>query len=194
MGIESGLPSVPVRRSEPRSGNDRVGNQGRFRNIVGGVISPLLANIYLDRLDKFVETLIPEFTRGEFKRKVREYNRITSQIRRLKAKGADESDLKPLRQKLRFLGNRDPFDPDYRRLRYVRYADDFLLGFDGPKEEAEGIKARIGGFLGDHLKLELSPEKTLITHARTDKARFLGYDISTFNNPGRRGHGHITLR
>src|SRR4051812_37143332 len=69
-----------------------------------------------------------------------------------------------------------------------------LLGFDGPRGEAGEIKARLGAFLRDHLKLELSPEKTLVTHARTEKARFLGYDVSTFDNPGRRGHGHVTLR
>ncbi len=161
----------------------------------GGIASPLLANVYLDRLDKFVErTLIPEFTRGERKRTRPEYDRLTSRMRRLKAKDAPEGDLKPIRQKLRWLGKHDPFDPNYRRLRYLRYADDFLLGFDGPREEAEEIKARLGTFLRDDLKLELSPEKTLITHARTEKARFLGYDISTFDNPGRQGHGHITLR
>jgi len=161
----------------------------------GGVISPLFANIYLDKLDKFVEgVLIPEYTRGELKRRLPIYDRLISRIRRLKLKGATESDLKPLRRELRFLGKRDPFDPGYRRLRYIRYADDFLLGLDGPKEEAEEIKGRIRDFLRDHLKLELSEEKTLISHSRTEKARFLGYHISTFNNPGRRGHGHITLR
>ena len=63
-------------------------------------------------------------------------------------------------------------------LRYVRYADDFLLGFAGPKQEAEGIKERLRTFLRETLKLELSEEKTLITRATTEKARFLGYDIS----------------
>jgi hypothetical protein len=53
-----------------------------------------------------------------------------------------------------------------------------LLGFAGPKAEAEQIKRRLAAFLRDELKLELSPEKTLITHARTQRARFLGYEIS----------------
>jgi group II intron reverse transcriptase/maturase len=161
----------------------------------GGIVSPLLANIYLDRLDKFVEqTLIPEFTKGDRKRTRPEYNRLSLRKQRLKAKDAPEGDLKPIRAKLRFLGKNDQFDPNYRRLRYIRYADDFLLGLDGPRDEAEEIKVRLGTFLRDHLKLELSPEKTLITHARNEKARFLGYDVSTFDNPGRPGHGHITLR
>ena len=74
---------------------------------------------------------------------------------------------------------RDPCDPGYRRLRYVRYADDILLGFAGPKAEAEEIKRRLAQFLQEDLKLELSETKTLITHARTSAARFLGYEITT---------------
>jgi hypothetical protein len=72
----------------------------------------------------------------------------------------------------------DPRDPGYRRLKYLRYADDQLLGLAGPKAEAEQIKARLAAFLRDDLKLELSPGKTLITHARTGAARFLGYEIT----------------
>ena len=68
-------------------------------------------------------------------------------------------------------------DPNYRRLKYVRYADDFLLGFIGPKSEAEEIKRKLEAFLREQLKLELSQTKTLITHARTERARFLGYEI-----------------
>ena len=70
-------------------------------------------------------------------------------------------------------------DPGYRRLRYVRYADDHLLGFTGPKAEAEQIRQRLAAFLRDELKLELNQDKTLITHARTGAARFLGYEITT---------------
>jgi hypothetical protein len=71
----------------------------------------------------------------------------------------------------------DPQDPHYRRLRYLRYADDFLLGFAGPKDEAEAIKQKVGEFLRDTLKLELSAAKTLVTHGRTEAARFLGYEV-----------------
>lgn len=60
----------------------------------------------------------------------------------------------------------DTKDEGYRRLRYVRYADDFLLGFSGSKAEAEGIKDEIGRFLQEQLKLEQSEEKTLVTHGR----------------------------
>jgi hypothetical protein len=78
------------------------------------------------------------------------------------------------------LPSTNPNDPDYRRLRYIRYADDFLLGYAGTRAEAEAIKAKIGEFLRDRLNLELSDEKTLITHGRTESARFLGYDLVTF--------------
>jgi len=161
----------------------------------GGIISPLLANIYLDRLDKFVEqTLIPEFTKGKVKRPLPEYTKIQSKIAWAKAKGASGATLKPLLKARQTIACADPFDPNYRRLRYIRYADDFILGFDGPKAEAESIKDRLKEFLRDNLKLELSPEKTLITHAKIEKARFLGYTISTINNPGRPGNGKIQLR
>ena len=78
--------------------------------------------------------------------------------------------------------SKDLHDPGYRRLRYCRYADDHLLGFTGPKAEAEEIKQRLGRFLRDELRLELSEEKTLITHARTSAARFLGYEITVQHN------------
>ena len=88
-------------------------------------------------------------------------------------------------------------DPGYRRLHYLRYADDTLFGFTGPKAEAEEIKQRLTAFLRDELHLELSAEKTLITHARTGAAKFLGYEITTQHSgtSGRkRINGGIALR
>jgi Type II intron maturase len=108
--------------------------------------------------------------------------------------------VRALREQLRSLPTLDPQDPGYRRLRYLRYADDTLLGFAGPKAEAEQIKARLAQFLRDDLKLELSEEKTLITHARTGAARFLGYEITVQHGNrkivrGRRAvNGSIRLR
>jgi hypothetical protein len=101
---------------------------------------------------------------------------------------------------MRTLPSTDPMDPGYRRLRYVRYADDHLLGFTGPKAEAEEIKGKLTQFLRETLGLELNPAKTLITHARTQRARFLGYDItvqhsSTKITRNRRSvNGRIALR
>jgi len=83
-------------------------------------------------------------------------------------------------------------DPGYRRLRYIRYADDHLLGFTGPKAEAEDIKARLAAFLRETLGLELNQDKTLITHARTQPARFLGYDITVQHSDTKLTGGHRT--
>lgn len=145
----------------------------------GGVVSPILSNIYLDRLDTFVtDELVPAFTRGDHRRPNREYANTTRKIGYWKTKG-NRDKVAALRRRQQSIPAVDVTDPGYRRLRYIRYADDHLLGFVGPKAEAEQIKARLAGFLNDTLRLDLSPEKTLITHARTHPARFLGYDIST---------------
>ena len=114
--------------------------------------------------------------------------------------GIGEATARRLARQMRTLPSTDPMDPGYRRLRYVRYADDHLLGFTGPKAEAEQIKARLARFLRETLGLELNPAKTLITHARTQRARFLGYDIvvqhsSTKITRNRRSvNGRIALR
>ena len=144
----------------------------------GGIASPVLSNIYLHKLDEFVEqTLIPEYTRGRLRAKNPEYRVVEREIVKARRKG-DRAQVRSLYRRLHGLPSQDPCDPGYRRLRYCRYADDTLLGFAGPKAEAEEIKRRLAQFLRDDLKLELSPDKTLITHARTQRARFLGYEIS----------------
>ncbi|MCA1681815.1 MAG: maturase, partial [Actinobacteria bacterium] len=145
----------------------------------GGVASPILSNIYLDRLDKYVEIqLLPMFNRGKRRVENPAYAQVSAAIRRARQQG-DRTAVRILRRHRRTLPSKDLQDPDYRRLRYVRYADDILLGFSGPKAEALEIKHLLGQFLRKELKLELSEDKTLITHARTGKARFLGYDIVT---------------
>jgi group II intron reverse transcriptase/maturase len=144
----------------------------------GGVASPILSNIYLDRLDKFVENvLIPEHTRGISRIPNPAYQEVEKLIAREHRRG-DRPAVRALRKQRRSLPSKDPTDPGFRRLRYVRYCDDHLLGFTGPKAEAEEIKIRLAAFLRDELKLELSQDKTLITHARTGAARFLGYEIT----------------
>jgi group II intron reverse transcriptase/maturase len=166
----------------------------------GGVVSPLLSNIYLDRLDGFVETvLIPEYTRGKARRFNREYHRVRAASYTAFQRG-DMATATRLRTQMQALPSGDPRDPGYRRLRYVRYADDHLLGFAGPKSEAEQIKARLTAFLREELRLELSQEKTLITHARTRAARFLGYEITVLHadhkhTRGRRSvNGQVSLK
>ncbi len=154
----------------------------------GGVVSPTLSNIYLDRLDKFVEqTLLPTFNRGTRRKPNPEYHTLTHRAQYLRRKGRYEEADDLMKQAQR-LPSVDPDDPDYRRLHYVRYADDFLLGFNGPRTEAEEIKRRLGEFLHDELRLELSETKTLITHARGGAARFLGYEVTTIHED--RAHDH----
>ncbi len=161
----------------------------------GGVVSPVLSNIYLDRLDQFAETvLIPEYTRGAVRRGNPEYGRVRVAAARARKRG-DRPAALALRKRMRGMPSGDPGDPGFRRLRYARYADDHLLGFIGPRAEAEQIRDRLAVFLRDDLKLELSPEKTLITHARTGAARFLGYEITTQHSQCRRKvNGVIGLR
>ena len=143
----------------------------------GGIVSPILSNIYLDRLDKFVENvLIPAHTRGTDRRPNREYTRLADRMKYHRKVGHHSLAVE-LRKQMQQLPSRDPNDPDYRRLRYVRYADDFVLGFIGPKAEAKQVKESLETFLRDTLKLELSREKTLITHATSQAARFLGYEL-----------------
>jgi group II intron reverse transcriptase/maturase len=144
----------------------------------GGVASPVLSNIYLDQLDKFVEkVLIPEYTRGAYRKFNPEYQKVAKAAERARKRG-DLTAARALRTQQTSLPSKDPRDPGYRRLRYVRYADDHLLGFTGPLAEAEDIRRRLAQFLHDELALELSEEKTLITHARTRAAKFLGYEIT----------------
>ena len=166
----------------------------------GGVASPILSCIYLDKLDQFVEQeLIPQYTRGASRRKSPEYIRVTSRLARARRDG-NRAAARNLERQLRTLPYGDPMDPGYRRLKYLRYADDHILGFTGPKAEAEEIKASLARFLRETLRLELNQDKTLITHARGQRARFLGYDIivqhcDTRLTRGRRAaNGKIALR
>ena len=141
--------------------------------------SPILIYIYFDKLDKFVETvLMPKYNRGKKRGRNPHYEAIRNAIARAKRRG-DRVAVRKLRKQLRTQPSQNPHDPNFRRLRYVRYADDWLLGFSGPRAEAEEIKRAIRDFLCETLKLELSEEKTLITHARTGAAKFLGYQIVT---------------
>src|SRR6516225_8460574 len=166
----------------------------------GGVASPVLSNIYLNKLDEFVEReLIPRYTRGASRKRNPEYMRIRHRRETARRRG-DRAAARDLLRQMRTLPSRDPMDPGYRRLRYSRYADDHILGFTGPKAEAEQIKAELTTFLRETLRLELNQDKTLISHARSQPARYLGYHIivqhcDTRITHGRRSaNGRIALR
>lgn len=166
----------------------------------GGVISPLLANIYLNEFDQWLEnTLIPQYTKGKRQKSNPAYNRMNAEISKAR-KNRDIQTAHKLEVERRNIPSVDPYDENYRRCRYVRYADDFLIGFTGSKADAEEIKAAMHNFLENELHLELSQEKTLITNASSQAAKFLGYEIKAqrandyIDPKGRRGaNGAIAL-
>lgn len=142
----------------------------------GGIVSPLLANIVLNELDRYVEDeLIPTYTKGKGRQWNPEYQKLKYASRKEKAKG-NQKKSHALRKQDMKISSLKPNDPGYRRLWYCRYADDFLLGFIGTKVEAETVKQEIHRFL-ETIELDMSEEKTLITHAFTEKAKFLNYEI-----------------
>lgn len=162
----------------------------------GGIVSPILANIYLDKLDKYVKEYIRHFDKGTKRRPGKESNDLANErnrtVRKLKKvkdgteKAALVARLKAIEQERAAFPNGDEMDGSYRRLKYIRYADDFILGVIGSKEDALRIKEDIKSFLSESLALELSEEKTLITHTGKS-AKFLGYEITvTRNNHQRR--------
>lgn len=166
----------------------------------GGVISPLLANIYLNEFDQWIEnTLIPQYTKGKRQKSNPAYNRMNAEISKAR-KNRNIQTAHKLEVERRNIPSVDPYDENYRRCRYVRYADDFLIGFTGSKADAEEIKAAMHNFLENELRLELSQEKTLITNASSQAAKFLGYEIKAqrandyIDPKGRRGaNGAIAL-
>jgi group II intron reverse transcriptase/maturase len=166
----------------------------------GGIISPLLANIYLHELDAFIEKYFQQFDKGKKRKRTKEYRSLEWKLSKLKVsdeewlqmtemqKQEHRKTVNALIKKRNYMNATDPFDSNFRRLYYVRYADDFIIGLIGSKKDAETIKQDISEFLLKELKLELSHEKTLITHGHKKKARFLGYDITmSQSNQAKRG-------
>lgn len=164
----------------------------------GGIISPILANIYLNEFDNYIDDIIKKINVGATKsQKISpEYNSISRKLKttREKIKNAKTNNNITESKHLKFiekeLVNKQPEIKyhehsrisAYKKIMYVRYADDFIIGVIGSREESLAIKEQIGKFLEEQLKLQLSIEKTLITDS-SDKANFLGYEISTFKKP-----------
>lgn len=168
----------------------------------GGLISPILANIYLDQLDKYIEQYIANFDTGKRRTSNPAYFKLKNErctlIRRIN-KGKHEElkqirlqRIKEIEANIRLVSSADEMDNGYKRLKYVRYADDFIIGVIGSRKDCEKIKGDIKTFLSEKLDLTLSDEKTLITHAQRP-ARFLGYDVHVrkSNHVKRNKLGHI---
>ena len=160
----------------------------------GGICSPILANIYLNELDRKLAEINERFAKPRSSLKTPEYNAVDKEMKRLSYWidcTTDDSkrqelikDYKNLRKTLRTV----PCKPaDNKNFAFVRYADDWLAGVCGTKKECEELKAEIGEFLSSELKLTLSEEKTLITHS-SEKVRFLGYDVCVRRSQEVKGH------
>jgi group II intron reverse transcriptase/maturase len=167
----------------------------------GGVLSPLLANIYLHELDEYIETqLMPVWNRGKERKRNPKYRAIEHQKAKAKQKG-DVERYQELAQEMLRTPSRDMYDPNFRRLKYVRYADDFLIGFVGTKAEAKSVLSKIETFLKTELKMDVSPQKSRVTHAKTSQAEFLGYGVGVYGdvrnrivNGKRTANGRVALR
>ena len=156
----------------------------------GGIISPILANIYLDQFDKYMKEYAENFNKGKVRKLSNEYANLNMRTvnRRKKRKATTDpveaarldAEIRDMQKQLRRLPVKDEMDESYRRLQYARYADDFLIGVIGSKADCEKIKTDIANFMHERLKLELSAEKTLITHADKE-AKFLGYRVKVSN-------------
>lgn len=157
----------------------------------GGVASPILANVYLHELDEFLMALKTRFERGKSRAVHLPYQRLSTAIckRRhliddLLAHGhtveaeAQKEQMRELQKQRATLPARNAFDPQFRRLRFCRYADDFLIGIIGSKAEAEEVMQEVTTFLRAHLALTASPEKSKVSKA-SDGTVFLGYRVGT---------------
>jgi len=156
----------------------------------GSGVSPVLANVYLHELDKFMEEYAQSFNCGKKKRINPEYNKAMKRASYYRRTGREKwvdlsaEERKARKRNLKVLEDTErqitpalPMDESFKKIQYVRYADDFIIGVIGSKADAEQIKNDVGRFLKDRLDLEMSETKTKITHTG-DKARFLGYDIT----------------
>lgn len=157
----------------------------------GSGVSPVLCNVYLNELDKYMEKYAIEYnTEAKKKRFATEYKRNVDKAYKYRKKGKEMwstltteerkircRNLKKLERVQKATTPTVPKDENYKRIQYVRYADDFLIGVIGSKADAEKIKRDIGAFLKESLNLEMSDKKTKVTHTG-DRARFLGYDIT----------------
>ena len=169
----------------------------------GGTISPILANIYLDKFDKYMDEYADKFNKGTIRSRNKDICKLNNRVHYLKrrineVKDANErtkmaEELHEKQKRILTMPSGNDMDRNFRRLRYVRYADDFLIGVIGTKSESEKIKADITRFMQEKLRLEMSREKTLITNAQ-DSAKFLGYEIYVRKDYATKRNSNGTVR
>jgi hypothetical protein len=138
----------------------------------GGILSPLLSNIVLNEFDHFVEDLITRFEKGVKRKQNPAYTKIKHQMNKLEPK-----DRLPFKLKLRTIPYGDPLDPNFKRMMYIRYADDFAILIEGSHNDATHVRNQVKSFLLQNCGLTLNLEKTLITNLRDNNFSFLGAEI-----------------
>lgn len=148
----------------------------------GSVISPLLANIFLHQLDVFVEKLKAEFDKGKQQKVRKEWRSLNYQIEKARKRGDLEA-IKRLTIERRSIPSIVFDDPNYKRIYYIRYADDWLLGVTGSYEETQEILNRIVTYC-ESLNLKINMVKTKITNLHTDHALFLGTQVKFTRHTG----------
>jgi group II intron reverse transcriptase/maturase len=156
----------------------------------GGIISPLLANIYLHELDQFVKELQRSFNTGKTRRRnpawqhhIQKSHQYRKKIDVLKCISEDEEEIDRLRQKIHEhseeafkIPSQEMNDPNFKRLKYCRYADDFVIGIIGSKADMLQIVEKVKSFFRQELKLEVNEDKTTVNHIK-EGCHFLGYQI-----------------
>jgi group II intron reverse transcriptase/maturase len=148
----------------------------------GGIVSPILANVYLHELDEFVEGLQRRYEKGKKKRSNRHYRNLSEKKRRMVVAGKTKTgEFRELVRQMRNLPSVEVNDPNFVRVKYLRFADDWIIGLSGNHALVEAIKQEIKTFLKETLKLILNEEKTHITNARTEEAQFLGTSLRIGN-------------
>lgn len=177
----------------------------------GGIASPILANVYLHELDVFINTKRAEFNKGKCRGGNPEYRSISYQIERRRnqiealkqqqdsadAIQAIKREILALDEERKAMPSTNPFDANYKRLFYCRYADDFIIGIIGAKQDALMIRDKVQNFIRENLHLEIAQEKSKVVHAQKG-ARFLGYDIKIHSGDkvvkSTRSHRHVRVK
>lgn len=160
----------------------------------GAIVSPMLANIYLNELDQFAEKTAKEFFKPKDKVCTTEYMKAEAKINavRKKLKTASGTEKAEHLRQMKLLKQEKSHIPFASKtdkvMKYIRYADDFIIGVKGDREDCEKLKQQFSIFVSDTLHMELSDEKTLITHS-SQSARFLGYDVRVRRDQTLKPHG-----
>jgi group II intron reverse transcriptase/maturase len=177
----------------------------------GSIVSPVLANVLLHELDSFMSTMKHQFDRGKKRKAHTIYRRYCGRIERLRRKGdslkgkeGEKQELQRIQDEIRRvdqsrkqLPSGDPFDDEYKRLYFCRYADDFCIGIIGSRADAEQVRQEVRQFIEQNLKLTIAEEKSHIRQSKRG-VTFVGYELKTYSGDRviklKRGRRHTTMK